>query len=42
MAIAHRSVIFECFGCVGLVLTTMVHRFVLGCVCCAFASEQGG
>ena len=27
-AIAHRLVILECFGCVGLVLTTIVHRFV--------------
>ena len=30
VAIAHRSVILECFGCVGLVLTTIVHRFVWG------------
>ena len=30
MAIAHRSVILDCFGCVGLVLTTIVHRFVCG------------
>ena len=28
VAIAHRSIILECFGCVGLVLTTIVHRFV--------------
>ena len=28
MAIAHRSVILECFACVGLVLTTIVHRLV--------------
>ena len=28
MAIAHRSVILECFACVGLVLTIIVHRLV--------------
>ena len=30
MAIAHRSVMLKCFACVGLVLTTIVHRFVWG------------
>ena len=30
MAIAHRSVILECFACVGLVLTSIVDRFVWG------------
>ena len=28
MAIAHRSVILECFTCVGLVLTTIVQSLV--------------
>ena len=28
MAIAHRSVILECFACVRLVLTIIVHRLV--------------
>ena len=27
VAIAHRSVILECFGCFGLVLTMIIHRF---------------
>ena len=30
VAIAHRSVILECFACVGLVPTSIVHRFVWG------------
>ena len=43
VAIAHRSVILEIFECVGLALTTMVHRFVWGAyVCSAFAPEEGG
>jgi len=43
VAIVQRSVILECFGCVGLVLTTIVHRFVGGAyVCSAFAPEEGG
>jgi hypothetical protein len=28
VVIGHRSVILECFGCVELVLTATVHRFV--------------
>ena len=42
MAIAHRSVILEPFGCGGLALTKIVHRFVWGAyVCSAFAPEEG-
>ena len=32
MAIAHRSEILECFACVELVLTTIMHRFVGVCM----------
>ena len=32
MAIVHRSVILERLACVGLVLTTIVHRFVSVCM----------
>ena len=34
VVIAHRSVILECFACVGLVLTTIVHRLVWPWYCC--------
>ena len=40
MAIAHRSVILECFTCVGLVLITIVHRLVWPWWCCDQMSTQ--
>ena len=42
VAIAHRSVMLQYFACVGLALTTIVHRFLWGVhVCSAFALGEG-
>ena len=42
VAITHRSVLLDWFGCVGLVLTTIVHRFVWGAYAVPSLQCKGG